>query len=448
MEEFAGTVRLQFCSDMHLEMPLETKRFGEHLADCLNQEPFESNVLPQAGEYLALLGDVFNGGKIKGGEYTEYLKQQCKGYEAVFILAGNHEYYNAEYEAGRASLRNVCKLVTAHFARCGGKPVVHFLDQDRVDLPGSKLRVLGCTLWSDVPAEAAKDVGSSLSDYRAIKVGDASAVVADTNAWHLRERSWLEAEIDQAEKEGRSCIVLTHHGPSLCGTGAPEHEGSLIQSAFSSNLEHMLKAPVLLWLFGHTHYSNWQLYDGEKFRALSHGSPPSNEDLTADSSVCRLGSSVIVASNQLGYGAMGEHKQSRCHPWMAAHIAADGGTAMLTCQLPTPVPPPPAVATPAVAAPVTPAAPSEVKPAASGPTANAPVAKEDTAARAESDSQIYTLEQLTDKRVVEKLDIKAVERETYLSDTEFGQLFGMSKTDFAKLPLWKRDGAKKKHGLF
>jgi len=60
----------------------------------------------------------------------------------------------------------------------------------------------------------------------------------------------------------------------------------------------------------------------------------------------------------------------------------------------------------------------------------------------------YSLEQLTDKRTWEKLDVVSTERETYLPEGVFQQLFGMSKADFAKLPKWKKENAKKKHGLF
>jgi len=60
----------------------------------------------------------------------------------------------------------------------------------------------------------------------------------------------------------------------------------------------------------------------------------------------------------------------------------------------------------------------------------------------------YSLEQLTDKRVWEKLDLKPTERETYLPESVFAELFGVSKADFAKQPKWKKDNAKKKHGLF
>jgi len=66
----------------------------------------------------------------------------------------------------------------------------------------------------------------------------------------------------------------------------------------------------------------------------------------------------------------------------------------------------------------------------------------------DSNGPTYTLDQLTDKRTWEKLDVKSTEREMYLADSVFQELFGMPKADFAKLPKWKKDGVKKKHGLF
>lgn len=78
----------------------------------------------------------------------------------------------------------------------------------------------------------------------------------------------------------------------------------------------------------------------------------------------------------------------------------------------------------------------------------APMAAEPAAAVAEDAPGGYTLEQMTDKRVWEKLDIVSTERETYLPQSVFQELFGTSKEAFAKLPKWKRDNVKKKHGLF
>ena len=39
-------------------------------------------------------------------------------------------------------------------------------------------------------------------------------------------------------------------------------------------------------------------------------------------------------------------------------------------------------------------------------------------------------------------------KESYLSDGEFAEVFGMERGAFDAMPLWKRQAAKKKAGLF
>lgn len=114
---------------------------------------------------------------------------------------------------------------------------------------------------------------------------------------------------------------------------------------------------------------------------------------------------------------------------------------------------PPAPATPTLAAaqaPATkeaPAAPApSPSPAPELPSATVSAAAE-TGASADAPGT-YSLEQLADKRSWEKLDVKPGDREIYLPDNVFVELFGMPKADFAKLPKWKKDNAKKKHNLF
>lgn len=60
----------------------------------------------------------------------------------------------------------------------------------------------------------------------------------------------------------------------------------------------------------------------------------------------------------------------------------------------------------------------------------------------------YSLADLTDADVWKTKNIEAGSRETYLSDASFLTVFGMSKSEFAAQPKWKRDKAKKEHGLF
>jgi len=322
------------------------------------------------GGYLALLGDIFDGQKIRDGSYRDYLLRQCVGFAAVFVLAGNHEFYRAEYNKSRAALAELCEEVTE---KLGGATIVHFLDCGRVDLPGTELRILGCTLWSYVGPDHEEDVANCLSDYSSIRVapeevgavssdgveepggccrklqssvGNPKATVADTNSWHARELAWLESEISQAESDGRRCIVLTHHAPSFYGTCAPEYLGSQISAAFCTNLERLLRPPVAAWLFGHTHWSSWQKYcpstdtgtaglwsslSRESTRRVQKQCGPCDAELTR--AVCDVvtAQEVLVASNQLGYGAQGTHTKSRCHPWMALEMPCDGAYAALRC---------------------------------------------------------------------------------------------------------------------
>jgi hypothetical protein len=109
--------------------------------------------------------------------------------------------------------------------------------------------------------------------------------------------------------------------------------------------------------------------------------------------------------------------------------------------------PAPSASTPVPASAPAPA-PAESAPAASAP-APAPAESAPTAQDSGASGSFYTLEQLTDKHIWEKLaDVIASERETFLADDVFAQLFGMSKADFSKLPKWKKDNFKKKHNLF
>jgi len=60
----------------------------------------------------------------------------------------------------------------------------------------------------------------------------------------------------------------------------------------------------------------------------------------------------------------------------------------------------------------------------------------------------YTLEQLTNPHVWQKIHINPAERELLLPDSTFKQLFCMDKKAFGELQKWKRQSLKKKHGLF
>ncbi len=66
-------------------------------------------------------------------------------------------------------------------------------------------------------------------------------------------------------------IVMTHHAPTTKRTSAPEYEGSAINCAFATDLDHLFAAPVRAWFYGHTHYSNDQNFNGVRVVSNQHG---------------------------------------------------------------------------------------------------------------------------------------------------------------------------------
>lgn len=61
---------------------------------------------------------------------------------------------------------------------------------------------------------------------------------------------------------------------------------------------------------------------------------------------------------------------------------------------------------------------------------------------------IMVLSELQDAKIWKAKGVDPLNREQHLSDAEFQQVFSMGKDEFNKLPKWKKDGEKKKIGLF
>ena len=61
----------------------------------------------------------------------------------------------------------------------------------------------------------------------------------------------------------------------------------------------------------------------------------------------------------------------------------------------------------------------------------------------------YTWAQLTgDTAALISVGMDLTKKEQYLIDSEFKAKFGMERADFNKFPAWKREGLKKKYGIY
>jgi len=92
--------------------------------------------------------------------------------------------------------------------------------------------------------------------------------------------------------------------------------------------------------------------------------------------------------------------------------------------------------------------PSVRKPSAAPAAPAAPAAAAAPAPVAPAAAGAMSLADLQNADVWRAKGVDAAHRETYLGDAEFEATFGMNKGAFDALPKWKKDGEKKKHGLF
>jgi len=210
-------LRIQIYSDVHLE-----------------HEPFAPP--DTCADLVVLAGDIDN-----GAAGIEWAKRTFRS--PVIYLAGNHEYYEGEFDSVQQAMRAA--------ARNGA---VELLDCGETAFDGT--RFLGCTLWTDYslapqaerPAvvEAARKLNP---DYQLIRRGARLFSPEDAIALCTRHRAWLEAKL--AEPFAGKTVVVTHFAPHPLSI-APAYAGHPANPGFVLDLTGMMgRAP--LWIHGHTH---------------------------------------------------------------------------------------------------------------------------------------------------------------------------------------------------
>jgi len=234
----------------------------------LHLECDEPDVIPHAAaDLIVLAGDIHN-----HAQGLRWAAETFDGTVPVVYVPGNHEYYDSEFGAMEAAMHDAAHSVDN----------VHFLNNAALIDPQGRWRVLGTTLWTDFDLYGESDDERSASiaaaqramlDYRGlIQVAwpnpagnphDAAPPAplqqrgaprpftpADSYAMHRHARAWLEQQL--AQPFTGQTIVVTHHAPHRRSL-APRYANDLVSAGFVSDLPELVRAPVALWVHGHTH---------------------------------------------------------------------------------------------------------------------------------------------------------------------------------------------------
>lgn len=218
-------MKIQITSDLNLEF-LQDRFPGERL------------ISPAVdADILVLAGDIANG--------TNAIKLFKDWPVPVLYLAGNHEFYAADFVKTRLALREAA----------AGTPVT-FLDNDAVDV--GAVRFLGTTLWTDYRLELNRtqrqlmeNAELRINDHFQIRVGTDKFTAQQALAEHEIARTWLSLELNKPY-DGKT-VVISHHGPHPLSVH-PRYIGEALNAAFVSNLSELLPKTDL-WIHGHVHDS-------------------------------------------------------------------------------------------------------------------------------------------------------------------------------------------------
>ncbi|CAA7616371.1 serine/threonine protein phosphatase [Magnetospirillum sp. UT-4] len=220
------TIRLAILSDLHVEK-------GPYAPP-----PFEADL-------VVLAGDIG-----WGGEGVAWIADHLHGRPAVYV-AGNREYW---HHKGGADPHGELRAAAARV------PGLAFLHDDEVvfELAGRRLRVLGCTLWTDWaltgdPEGAMAKAAASMPDYKNGRgPGGVALVPAQTRAWSGASAAFLERALT-TPFDGTT-LVVTHHLPTARSLKAlrPEHVPT---TASVTGLDALIEAHgPEIWVHGHSHW--------------------------------------------------------------------------------------------------------------------------------------------------------------------------------------------------
>ncbi len=226
----------QYVSDIHTEMYADLPR---DIFSTFRIEVLASN--------LILGGDI---GYPFHKNYFDFLTRITPYYTNIFLIAGNHEYYQSKFEKlqnfdPQTWMETVNKRI---HEICTQFPNVHFLDNDTFDMPDTNLTILGGTFWSDIKEEEEKYVVNCISDYRCIP----SFSPSKSRALHQTACQALQSALDN--RPDRKFVVISHHLPSYELVAEQYRQiKPPMNSAFASDIPLADNPRIVGWVAGHTH---------------------------------------------------------------------------------------------------------------------------------------------------------------------------------------------------
>ena len=225
---------------------------------------------------LILAGDIASGSRKRCPLEVELDEFQilCKRFKFVIYINGNHEFYRGKF------FGTIKKQFEA--ANTNGIENIYFLDNDYIEIEGQ--RIVGSTLWSDIPPHLEFIIAQGMNDYNHITYDGKGYIngeycdkyrslrVFDTVKKYQENEKFLKDTV----KEGD--IVVTHHSPSFMSV-APQFNLNQRDKDFNYAYHNTLDEFIMdrkpkVWIHGHTHVSLDYMIDDTRIICNPRGYQP------------------------------------------------------------------------------------------------------------------------------------------------------------------------------
>ncbi|PSN71987.1 hypothetical protein BS50DRAFT_240622 [Corynespora cassiicola Philippines] len=253
--------RLRILSDLHLSSP-------SYIPSSLAKH------LPLLAPNLCLLGDISLAQNAALFTFLQGLLERSPSLR-IFYVPGNRESSGLTYPDALSHLAAFEEKANAMFG-----PRFFLMARRRVDIDldidingidvedgegegkGEKITLLGCTLWSCIPAAAAQSARARKPAGFHPELG----IERQRNVEFERDLAWLNGEvgrIEQEEEPGREVVVLMYHCPTVDSRagdsrfwkGGVREAREAFRSDFRGRGRCWESPKVGAWAWGHANWS-------------------------------------------------------------------------------------------------------------------------------------------------------------------------------------------------
>ena len=242
-------MKIAVCSDLHLEfgdLDLENTENAEVL--ILGGDIFVVEDLTHLEPHITddvLMPSSMN---LRARRYYDFIERCCNRFAHVVLIMGNHEHYHGDF----AETPWVLRKVFADFAN------LHILDKQFTII--DNVVFFGGTLWTDMNGEDPQTmyrIRTMMNDYNCIRntsqEGKKVFMPEDSVEDHMAFRRGLDEAL--ALYPDMPMVVVGHHAPSKASTHPRYKNETLMNGAYSTNLDDFIldRRGIKLWTHGHTH---------------------------------------------------------------------------------------------------------------------------------------------------------------------------------------------------